>query len=108
MRQQVCKAARRSDKAQLYLPLFILLGLYTGRRKEAILSLRWCQVDLQAGLIDFDGTARRTKKRKGVIPIPPNLLSHLIRARRRGTELGYVLHRNGARIGDIKRASSGR
>ena len=31
------------------LPLFIIIGLHTGARKEAILSLRWPQVDLEAG-----------------------------------------------------------
>ena len=30
------------------------MGLYTGRRKEAILSLRWPQVDLKAKTIDFE------------------------------------------------------
>jgi integrase len=30
-------------------------------------------------------------------------LGHLRRARRRGTDLGYVIHRNGERIGDIKK-----
>jgi integrase len=95
--------AARTRQARLYLPLFILLGLYTGRRKGAILSLRWYQVDLERGVIDFDGTARKTNKRKGLIPIQPRLLPHLIRARRRGTELGYVVHRNGEHIGDIKK-----
>jgi integrase len=95
--------AARTRHARLYLPLFILLGLYTGRRKGAILSLRWHQVDLERGVIDFDGSARKTNKRKGLIPIPPKLLPHLIRARRRGTEMGYVLHRNGERLGDIKK-----
>jgi hypothetical protein len=38
----------------LHLPLFILVGLYGGARKEAILSLRWLQVDLDAGRIDFN------------------------------------------------------
>jgi integrase len=37
--------ASRTEKARLYMSLFILLGLYTGRRKEAILSLRWPEVD---------------------------------------------------------------
>jgi integrase len=86
------------------MPLFILLGLYTGRRKEAILSLRWPQVDLDAGLIDFEIAGRkRTKKKRGKVPIPPRLLPHLRRARKRGTDLGYVLHVNGERIGDIKK-----
>ena len=81
--------AARTPQARLYLPLFILLGLYTGRRKEAILSLRWPQVDLEAGTINFEVAGRRrTNKKRGVIPIPPRLLPHLQRARKRGTDLG--------------------
>jgi integrase len=84
--------------------LFILLGIYTGRRKEALLSLRWPQVNLQTGTINFEISGRRrTNKRRGVVPIPPRLLPHLKRARRRGSEMGYVLHINGERIGDIKK-----
>jgi integrase len=91
-------------EARLYLPLFILIGLYTGRRKQAILSLRWPQVKLEAGTIDFEIAGRkRTKKRRGIIKIPPRLLPHLRRAKKRGTDLGYVLHVNGERIGDIKK-----
>jgi integrase len=86
------------------MPLFILLGLYTGRRKEAILSLRWPQVDLDAGRIDFEVVGRkRTNKKRGIIQIPPRLLPHIRRARERGNDLGYVLHINGERIKDIKK-----
>jgi integrase len=92
---QLLRAAR-TPQARLYMPLFILLGLYTGRRKEAILSLRWPQVDLKAGRIDFEVAGRRrTNKKRGVIQIPPRLLPHL--------DLGYVLHINGERIGDVKK-----
>ncbi|MGH6804991.1 MAG: site-specific integrase, partial [Methyloceanibacter sp.] len=95
--------AARTPRARHYLPLFILLGIYTGRRKEAILSLRWPQVDLQARRIDFEKPGRdQTKKRRGLVPIPTNLLPHLKRARRRGTDLGYVLHIDGKPIKDIK------
>src|SRR5262245_56456757 len=45
--------AARGPWSRSYLPLFILIGLYTGRRKEAICSLRWPQVDLVNRLIDF-------------------------------------------------------
>jgi len=100
--------ASRTPQARLYMPLFILLGLYTGRRKEAILSLRWPQVDLDAGRIDFEIVGRRrTSKRRGRVPIPARLLPHLRRARRRGTEMGYVLHENGERLGDIKKGFAG-
>ena len=96
--------AARTPQARLYMPLFILIGLYTGRRKQAILSLRWPQVSLEARTINFEVIGRRrTNKRRGVIAIPPRLLPHLERARRRGSELGYVLHINGARIADIKK-----
>ena len=98
------RAALREPRVRLYLPLFILIGLYCGRRKEAILSLRWSQVDLSAGRIDFRAPgAPQTNKRRGRIPIPLRLVPHLQRARRRGTDIGFVIHENGARLGDIKR-----
>ena len=96
--------AARTPQARLYLPLFILIGLYTGRRKEAILALRWPQVNMKTQTINFDDShRRRTNKRRGIVPIPPRLLPHLHRARRRGSDLGYVLHIDGERIGDIKK-----
>jgi integrase len=99
--------ATKTAQARFYLPLFTLIGIYTGRRKEAILSLRWPQVNLDAQTINFDMAGRkRTNKRRGTIKIPPRLLPHLRRARKRGTEMGYVLHVNGERIGDIKKGFS--
>jgi integrase len=96
--------AARTPQARFYLPLFTLIAIYTGRRKEAILSLRWPQVDLERRTINFELAGRkRTNKRRGIVPIPPRLLPHLERAKRRGTEMGYVLHVNGARLGDIKK-----
>jgi integrase len=101
---RLLRGARKDRNARLYMPLFILSGLYTGRRKEAILSLRWSQIDLNAGQIDFEIEGRdRTKKRRGKVPIPPRLLPHLRRARRRGSDLGPVLHINGKPIGNIKK-----
>jgi integrase len=98
------RAALREPRVRLHLPLFILLGLYGGARKEAILSLRWPQVDLDAGRIDFNTPgARRTNKRRARIPIPKRLLGHLRRAYRRGTELGFVINENGKKLGDVKR-----
>src|SRR5262249_22608646 len=96
--------ATKTAQARFYLPLFVLIGIYTGRRKEAILSLRWPQVDLEAPTINLHlAGRRRTNKRRGIVPIPPRLLPHLKHAKRRGTEMGYVLHVNGARLGDIKK-----
>lgn len=88
---------------RLYLPLYILLGLYTGARPGAILALRWAQVDLETGRIDFApiGTRRTAKRKVKGQPIPARLLTFLRLARRRGTDLGYVVHDRGTRIKDI-------
>ncbi|MEZ5688730.1 MAG: site-specific integrase [Caenibius sp.] len=91
-------AARKGGRqARLYLPLFILIALHTGARKEAILSLRWSQVDLQGGRINYAIPGRaRTKKRRPHIPIPRRLMPHLKRAWiRRSDDNGTVLHLDG-------------
>jgi integrase len=111
------RAARREPRVRLYLPLFVLIAVYTGQRKEAILSLRWSQIDLMdghniadspgavVGRIDFNiPGARRTNKRRARIPIPRKLLCHLRRARKRGTDLGHVISEDGHRIGDVKKS----
>jgi integrase len=98
------RAARREPKVRLHLPLFIPMGLYTGQRKQALLSLRWAQVDLEGGRINFNPPGRKqTNKRRPHVPIAPRLLPHLRHARRRATELGHVINRDGARLGDIKK-----
>lgn len=100
--------AARTGRAdvRLYLPLFVLMALYTGARKDAILSLRWPQVDLERGRINFtNGTA--TNKRRAHIPIPARLWTFLRLARQRGTDLGFVIHDKGKRIIDIGDATNG-
>jgi integrase len=88
-----------------YLPLFMLIGLYTGARKGAILALRWPQVDLEAERINFNPPGRtRTSKGRAHLPIPKRLLTFLRLARQRGSDLGYVIHRDGERVESIKRA----
>ena len=100
---QVLRAALRCPKVRQYLPLFLLLATYTGRRKEAILSLRWCQIDRERGHIGFEGSAKRSNKRRGQIRIPDRLLLHLRRAGAGQPEMGFVLNINGARIKEIYR-----
>ena len=97
------RAARSSAKVRLHLPLFILLGVYTGARKETILSLRWPRVDFERGHIDLNPPGRaRTSKGRPVIPIPRRLMTFLRLARRRGSETGFVVHRDGKPIRDVK------
>jgi len=101
---RLLKSALGERRVRQYLPLFILLGLYTGQRKSALLGLRWAQVELAAGRVDFNAPgARRTNKRRSRIPIPAKLLGHLRRARPRGSDLGFVINDDGARIKDVKK-----
>lgn len=75
---------------------FVCLALATAARKEAIETLRWDQVDLAAGLIDFKDVGRAaTKKRRSRIPIAPRLACVLDAARREATG-PYVLDNPGS------------
>ncbi len=80
---------RHMAKINRHLARFILIGLYTGTRHDAILRLRWTPntdggwVDLSAGVLYRRGTgAVETIKRRPPLPIPPRLLPHLRRWRR--------------------------
>lgn len=102
---RLLRACRDNRDQQWHLALFIRLALYTGARAEAILSLRWPQVDLDRRLIDLNPLGRaRTKKGRPIIPIPGRLLAPLRAARRRGTDLGPVLHYFGEPVGSVKKA----
>ncbi|WP_148207485.1 tyrosine-type recombinase/integrase [Paramagnetospirillum magneticum] len=93
---KLIRAARKIERSNKYLPLFILIGLYTGARKEAILGLQWQpntvggRIDLERGLIDYRKPGQaQTAKRRTAIPIPPRLRPFLEAARRRTRQ--YVL-----------------
>jgi integrase len=99
-----------------WLPLYVLISLYTGQRKGAVLSLRWPQIDLVKALVNFatPGT-RRTNKRRALQPIAMKLLrrlrvAHAHAALQARAELGeahptgYVIHENGVGLNDAKNA----
>lgn len=101
---RLLNAARtgRGD-VRLYLPLFIVLALYTGARLGAILNLRWSQIDLDGQRIYFrSANERQTAKRKvHGQPIPRRLLTFLRLAKRRGSDIGFVVNIDGHQIKDI-------
>jgi integrase len=93
---------RRDARARLHLPLYTVIALYTGQRRGAILDLRWTQVDLVAGRINFNPPERaQTKKRRPVIPIPRSLLAALRRAQKRAS-CEFVISYRGERVRDVK------
>lgn len=85
-------SAKKFPEAGEYLYLFILLGLYTGARSTAILSLRWADVDFSSGLINFKSQGETQNKKKSIVPMPKRLFREMKKARVMGTETGYVIH----------------
>lgn len=97
----------RTAKGRGHMPLFCRLALYTGARKSAILGLRWSQVDLVNGLINFNPPGRKqTKKRRPIVPIARPLLCALKRAQRRATS-AFVIEVDGQPIKDVQTAFDG-
>lgn len=104
---RLLRAARSLSKARGHLPLAMLLAIYTGRRKEAVSALRWYQVDLVNGIIDYQRPGEsETSKRRGKVAIHRKLLGHLRRAkvRQQSGDLDFVLQRGGRRVRDIKKS----
>lgn len=101
-------AAYRGHKSQ-HLARFILIALYTGTRKDAILRMGFSPntvggwFDLERGIMFRQGdTERETKKRRTPAPIPRQLLAHLRRWKDSGCQ--WAVEYQGARVGDVKRA----
>jgi len=94
--------SRKVRQSRGYLPLAIQLACYTGARRGAVLGLKWPQVDLVNGVIDFrDG--RVTNKRRAVVPIPDRLMRALRRAQS-GADCEYVISKGGRGIQKLRRS----
>lgn len=107
-----------------HLRRFILIGLYTGTRSNAIKALLWSEsptqawVDLEKGMIYRRGReeADKANKRRPVVKLPRRLRAHLARWRRLDLEreariqkdnpdfqLNAVIHHGGDPVGSVKK-----
>lgn len=92
--------ARNRFRINRHLARFILIGLYTGTRHDAILQLQW-MANTSGGWFDLDNQilyrrpqdAVETNKRRTPSPIAPRLMPHLKRWRKYSTQ--YVIEYNG-------------
>lgn len=93
----------RVRRARYHLPLFLWIGFLTGRRKEAILDLKWSDVDFDAEVIGWmhEGKAE-TKKRRPIGRLPRRLKAILQRYRQAHPNDEFVISYQGGPIKDIK------
>jgi integrase len=87
-----------------YIETFVRIALMTGQRKEAILSLKWEQVDFQTGLVDFNDPSMPLayrRKGRGVVPMSEALRRLLLGLDQCGP---YVIHKKGKRIIELRPA----
>jgi integrase len=104
---------RNRFRINRHLARFILIGLYTGTRHDAILRLQW-MANTAGGWFDIDTgvlyrrpqDAVETNKRRTPSPIPPRLMPHLIRWRKLSAQ--YVVEYDGRPIASqLRRAWAG-
>lgn len=80
------EAARllKAAKPYQHMRRMVLLGLYTGSRPGVLLSLRWDQVDLNAGVMSRTkpGAVEQKRKRAPKVKLGRRILSHLRRWKR--------------------------
>jgi len=100
----------RPGERNRHVARFILLGLYTGTRHDAILGLGWLpqidggHVDLEQGLIYRRGAGERvTKKRRPPVPIDERLAAHLRRWSKMPASGRYVVTYDGSRMDRMQR-----
>jgi integrase len=94
---------RHRKRINYHLARLILIGIYTGTRRDRILRLQWVE-NLQGGWIDLErGMLHRrasnepeTKKKAPSVPLANRLLAHLHRARR--VTARFVIEHNGRNI----------
>lgn len=89
----------------------ILIGLYTGTRRGAILGLRWVPsltsgwIDVEHGIMHRVGArSRQTKKQQPSITLPHRLLVHARRWHRldMAQNVGVVVHYKGRTVHDVR------
>jgi integrase len=91
---------------------FFLMGVYTGTRAGAICSAALDQATIGRSWVDLDNGIfyrqvigrRKTKKQQTPVRLPPRLLAHLRRWKRKGLSLRSVIEWNGVPIKRINKA----
>lgn len=105
-----CYRSRAIDKRK-HLVRFILIGVYTGTRHDAILRLQW-MANTTGGHADLDkarlfrrpARQKETKKRQPTIRIPDRLLAHMRRWQRLDQGIQSIVHYQGEAVGRLEKS----
>lgn len=97
---------RAIKKSQSYLVDFVRLALNTGCRKQELLGLEWCRVDLKENLLLLEAAHTKTARRRS-IPLNAAARAAIVsRARFRAEQCPaspwVFAHKDGERILDVK------
>lgn len=90
-----------------HVKLFIMIAAYTGARKSAVLELKWDQVDLDNGIIDFKSTeaidpmSKRFQKGRATVSIGSTLRA-VLRIYQEKARSKYVIEYAGQKVDDVK------
>lgn len=105
---------RDKSKKRRHLVRFILIGIYTATRHDAILRLQWHPntvggwADLENGILYRRASrTRETKKRQPTARIPGRLIAHMDRWRRMDCGLRHVVHYHGRPITRLEKSFRG-
>ena len=107
--REVQKGQATDRRSRRHVARFILVALYTGTRAGAVCAAALERV-AGAGYIDLDegifyrrpAGARETKKRRPPVHLPPRLVAHLRRWKRRGQR--FCVEWNGEPVRDVDKA----
>ena len=104
-RNEAARLLRQSRREHMGVADFVMVGLYTGWRKQAILGLQW-QANTAMCWIDLENERMHRPAAKGrkteTIPIPARLISHLKRIRKRTRQ--YVIEWEGKPLANMRRS----
>lgn len=111
---RMLRACRKRGKGWSHVARFILIGVYTGTRSAAILSLRWQaalvggHIDIERGVIYRRGSAEKeTSKRRPPVRADGRLMAHLRRWRQHDSSSSHyitVIHYAGHAVTRIERS----
>lgn len=99
-REEYARLRLSAKKSGLHLYLFVVLGLSTAGRKEALLDLTWDRVDFQRGLIRLATDGRG--KGRATVPMTRHA-RRVLGLAYRSRETNFVIEYAGRRVKSVKR-----